>query len=120
MKIKFCIDQAALLRDGIDGPNSMTFEKDPASLDQETRNLLAARIDNRGTLYRLRVADPIRAAKARINGTEVETEMTNEKIVAKRPTFESLMEAVREDEERLKAFPIPLHVLNSIEVPDAR
>lgn len=104
MKLRFEVNQAECMRRGIDCPRSIvTVEVDPEQLSQDDRNLLADRMDGidvcwlerdrrRGescpdgmTIYRARELGKVRPGL----------------IAAGAPTFEALMEAVREDEASL-------------------
>jgi hypothetical protein len=90
MKLRFEVDQAEAFRQGIDVPKSIvTIEVNPAELSQERRNLIADRLNGidvcqvacitEGVLPRDRNGQPLR-------------------IKAKLPTFESLMDAIAEDQ----------------------
>ncbi len=90
MKLRFEVDQAEAFRRGIDVPKSIvTIEVIPADRAQEQRNLIADRLDGIDVCQIAGILDGI--AKDR-NGKPF-------RIVAKLPTFESLMEAIAEDEQ---------------------
>ena len=90
MKLRFEVDQAEAFRRGIDVPKSIvTLEVNPAELPQEQRNLIADRLDG------------IDVCQLGIQILDDVSEHKNRKpcrIIAKLSTFESLMEAIREDQ----------------------
>jgi hypothetical protein len=95
MKLRFEVDQAEAFRRGIDVPKSIvTIEVNPADLSQEQRNLIADRLDGidvcrlAGVLDGLLDGKPLRDRHGKLF-----------RILAKLPTFESLMEAIAEDEQ---------------------
>ena len=95
MKLRFEVDQAEAFRRGIDVPKSIvTIEVNPAELSQEQRNLIADRLDgidvcqHAGLLDGVLDGKPLRDRNGKLF-----------RILAKLPTFESLMEAIAEDEQ---------------------
>jgi hypothetical protein len=106
MKLRFKVDQAECLRAGIDCPKSIvTVEVDPAKLTQEQRNLLADRLagidvcqlwnSDKGTekLFTSITTDEVEAGKF----------AKPVLIVARRPTFDGLMDAVKENQAGVHA-----------------
>lgn len=95
MKLRFKIDQAEAFRRGIDAPRSfVTIEVDPAGLDQETRALIADRMDG----IVVRQLNPDFGA-----GEYLPMIPFGEGavwIVAVGPTFGALMDAIHDDERR--------------------
>ena len=90
MKLRFEVDQAEAFRRGIDAPKSIvTVEVNPSELSQEKRNLIADRLDGIDVCQIALILDG--KAKDR-NGKPF-------RIVAKLPTFESMMDAIAEDEQ---------------------
>jgi hypothetical protein len=99
MKLRFEVDQAEAFRQGIDVPKSIvTIEVNPADLSQKQRDLIADRLDGidvcqlAGVLGGVLDGKPLRDR----NGKPF-------RIMAKLPTFESLMEAIAEDEQDAEA-----------------
>jgi hypothetical protein len=89
MKLRFEVDQAAAFRQGIDVPKSIvTIEVNPAELSQEQRDLIADRLDG---IDVCQLADIL-------GGTAKDPNGKLPRIMAKLPTFESLMEAIDRDE----------------------
>ena len=91
MKLRFDVDQAEALRRGIDCPKSIvTIEVNPAELSQEERNLIADRMDG------------IDVCVLGDSGQQMRS-MSKlgypRRIVAELPTFEALMDAIRENEK---------------------
>ena len=81
MKLRFKINQAEAFRRGIDAPKSTTtVEVDPSTLTPEIRNLIADRLEGINVMRRT----------VTIDGDPL--------IVANEPTFEALIEAIKEDE----------------------
>jgi len=90
MKLRFEVNQAEAFRLGIDVPKSIvTIEVNPAEISQEQRNLIADRLDGIDVCQLAGVLDGISRDK---DGKPF-------RIMAKLPTFESLMEAIAEDEQ---------------------
>jgi len=94
MKLRFEVDQREAFRQGIDVPKSIvTIEVNPAEISQEQRNLIADRLNGIDVCQRAGVLDGILDGKpAR------DRDGKPFRIMAKLPTFESLMEAITEDE----------------------
>lgn len=93
MKLRFEVDQAEAFRQGIDVPKSIvTIEVNPAELSQEQRNLIADRLDGIDVCQLARVLDGV------LDGKPLRDRKLF-RIMAKLPTFESLMEAVTKDEQ---------------------
>lgn len=110
MKLRFEVDQAEAFRQGIDVPKSIvTIEVNPADLSQERRNLIADRLNGIDVcqLAGIEILDKIAGEK---NGKPF-------RIVTKLPTFESLLEAIVEDQARVGVqLPDPLKRLEESEI----
>jgi hypothetical protein len=110
VKLRFEVDQAACLRAGIDCPKSIvTVEVDPAKLTQEERDIIADRLVG------------IDVASLHNSGDGTIKEMSQGKpvrIIAKAPTFQGLLIAIRENAketaERMKR-----HRVVALEVANA-
>jgi hypothetical protein len=90
MKLRFEVDQAGAFRQGVDVPKSIvTIEVNPAELSQKQRDLIADR------LVGIDVCQLALVLEVRRSGDKNAKPF---RIMAKLPTFESLMEAVAEDE----------------------
>jgi hypothetical protein len=91
MKLRFKLDQAEALRQGVDAPTSVvTIEIDPKKLSQEDRNLLADRMDGIDVRQRLWSY----ACK--------ESYVSTDHITANLATFEALMTAVHANEQKVR------------------
>jgi hypothetical protein len=104
MTLRFEVDQAEAFRQGVNVEKSTNhLDVDPSKLSQEERNLIADRLDGidvcelneRGEkqYYQKHVRNPIT--------NWLEEEAMPSRIKAKLPTFEGLMEAIRENEKRV-------------------
>lgn len=103
MKLRFKIDQAEALRQGIDAPTSVvTIEVDPHKLTQEERALLADRMDgiDLRELYRPFHFECLLPPSER--GKVHEPVRSDRHITADRATLAALMVAVRENEEQVR------------------
>ena len=86
MKLRFEVDQAEAFRRGVDCPNSIIIlDVDPATLSQEVRNKIADRLSGIDV-----VATEMCGGKRFKSAKKIKTTL---------PTFESLMEAVDNDEK---------------------
>lgn len=95
MKLRFEVDQAAAFRQGIDVPKSIvTIEVNPAELSQEQRDLIADRLDGIDVRQIVGIRD----------GRDTDPNGKLPRIMAKLPTFESLMEAIEKDEHSAKTL----------------
>ena len=92
MKLRFEVDQRESFRQGIDVPKSIvTIDVNPAELSQVQRNLIADRLSGSGIdVCQLACITDGRLPKDQ-HGNPL-------RIKAKLPTFESLMEAIAEDQ----------------------
>jgi len=108
MVLRYEVDQAEAFRQGVNVPKSTNhLDVDPAKLTQEERNLIADRLegidvcelgeDGEKLFHHQDVRDPIRNMMVE--------KATPARIMAKLPTFESLMEAVRENEKHVRRAP---------------
>lgn len=104
MKLRFKVDQGEALRQGIDAPTSITtIEVNPGDLTQAERNLLADRMDGID-VHALRLTQAIVQSKEGFVSLSRESmqKVKTTPIMAKSPTFESLLEAVKENERMLR------------------
>lgn len=86
MKLRFEVDQAECFRAGIDCPKSIiTIEVDPKAISQEERDLIADRL--------------IGIDVCRLPRTDDDTK---HRVIAKTPTWEGLMDAIRENQKEVK------------------
>ena len=115
MKLRFNINQPEALRRGYDAPTStVTITIDPADLSQEERDLLADRM--RGIdVYELTVDSPPAFSQLRSAGNSSSKHPPTKQrglqpIVTKVPTYDALIEAVRQNEQEVQA---ELHRLNN-------
>lgn len=95
MKLRFEVDQAEAFRQGIDCPKSIvTIDANPADLSPEDRNLIADRLHG------------IEVCQLWNSGEGTSKMMTEAgkpaRIMAKAPSFDSLMDAIRECQERVE------------------
>jgi hypothetical protein len=108
MVLRFEVNQAEAFRQGIDVEKSTNhLNVDPSKLSQEDRNLIADRLegidvcelDEEGQklFHEKPVKNPIT--------NWLEHEQTPARIEAKLPTFEALMEAIRENEKKVTRRP---------------
>jgi len=103
MKLRFKIDQAEALRQGIDAPTSVvTIEVDPQKLTQEERKLLADRMD--GIDLRELCQPPYihSSFTNREEGKVNKVIRDSTHITARKATFKALMDAVRSNEEKVR------------------
>jgi len=90
MKLRFEVDQAEAFRQGIDVPKSIvTIEVNPAELPQGNRNLIADRLNGIDVCQIACITEGVLPRDR--NGQSL-------RIKAQLPTFESLMEAIAEDQ----------------------
>lgn len=95
MKLRFEVDQAECMRQGIDCPKSIvTVEVNPKDLSQDDRNILADRM----------VGIDIMQISASLDGSEWMFKKSGSRIIAKAPTVEALIAAIKDDsQEKAKA-----------------
>lgn len=98
MVLRFEVNQAEAFRQGVDVEKSTNhLDVDPSKLSQEERNLIADRLIGIDVLRLEGNGDAVsRCPMGRIG------DATRERIVAKLPTFEALMEAIRENEKAVR------------------
>jgi hypothetical protein len=101
MQLRFSVNQAEAFRQGIDCPKSIVHvEVDPATLDETTRCLIADRM--RGIdVYQLEYRGGETAIKLDYEPVSLSLSVPV-RIEAKAPTFEAMMEAVKENERKLQ------------------
>src|SRR6266851_3167292 len=94
MKLRFEVDQAEAFRQGIDVPKSIVaVEVAPSELSQEQRNLIADRLHGIDVCPLVGIEDGVMPTDR--HGKPL-------RIIAKLPTFESLMEAIVENQRDLE------------------
>lgn len=108
MKIRFDIDLADCLRRGVDCPKSpTTLEVAPATLPQDVREAIAARLHH-GVVYCLALDSNLRSGPPGPDGERLYVHppfrkvIGNKRLVANGPTLEALIQAVRADDLRLE------------------
>lgn len=83
MKLRFAVNQAECLRNGIDQPNSIhVIDVDPSHLSQKDRN---------------RIADRMKG----IEVMQLHGEQKGQRIEAQAPTLAALLDAIDADEDRV-------------------
>jgi len=108
MKLRFRIDQAEALRQGIDAPTSIvTIEIDPQKLTQEERALLADRMDGIDLRELYRPPYIHSSFKNRQEGKVNKVIRASTHITARMATFEALMAAIRANEEQVRTASQP-------------
>src|SRR4051794_10120672 len=99
MVLRFEVDQAEAFRQGINVPKSTNhLDIDPATLTQDERILIADRLSGIDVM-RLSVTA---FGEARIPTFIDDGDPTHGRIVAKAPTYEALIAAIREDQTFVK------------------
>jgi len=108
MKIRFEVDLAECLRCGVDCTKSpATLEIAPAALPQEVREAIAVRLHN-GVVHCLALDSNIRSGSPGPNGEPLFVHppfrkvIGHRRMIAKGPTLEALIQAVRDDDLRLE------------------
>ena len=105
MKLRFEVDQAECFRNGIDCPKSIvTLDIDPQTLPQKDRNLIADRLSGIDICL-LRIG--VRGAEKILQPPSPEDSQAGKSgrpvhIKAKAPTFEALMDAIRENQREME------------------
>jgi hypothetical protein len=106
MILRFEVDQAAAFRQGIDVPKSTNHvDVDPSKLSQEERNLIADRLDGIDVMAKgvdLEVTPGSSNEDDTVHYHIKGLKRSNNRVVSKLPTFEALMEAIREDEAKAR------------------
>ena len=102
MQLRFSVNQAEAFRQGIDSPKSIVHvEVDPATLDETTRRLIADRMKGID-VYQLEYRGNGETA-IKLDYEPVTLSLSVPvRIEAKAPTFEAMMEAVKENERELQ------------------
>ncbi len=91
MKLRFEVNQAEAFRRGVDCPKSIvTVEVTPSEIPEVDRNLIADRMDG------------IDVRQLTVGVDENTARQTCLRIIAALPTFDCLLEAVREDEQNIQ------------------
>ncbi len=99
MQLRFRVNQAEAFRQGINAPKSIiTVDVEPAKIPLEERNLLADRMDGID-VYRGCIDDEGRVRP--MGGLSFDRK--DYLVEAMLPTYKALIEAVRKDNEKLKA-----------------
>jgi len=97
MVLRFEVNQAEAFRQGVDVPKSTNhIVVDPSTVSQDERNLIADRLEGID-LVRLTVN-----SERKIVHVEY-SDMERCRIVAKLPTYEALIQAIRENQSELDA-----------------
>jgi hypothetical protein len=110
MKLRFEVDQAECFRRGIDCPKSIvTVEVDPKKLSQPERDLVADRLhgidvlqlwnSDKGTEKMFTYDESSQEDRTRMQ--EGKPPVTPVRVIAKEPTFEGLMTAIRENQSEV-------------------
>ena len=106
MILRFEVDQAEAFRHGVDVPKSTNHvDVDPSKLSQEERNLIADRLDGIDVMEKgvdLEVSAGSANEEDTVHYHIRGLKRSNNRVVSKLPTFESLMEAIREDEAKAR------------------
>ncbi len=103
MNIRFRVNQAEAFRRGVDSPSpSSIINVNPSDLSQEVRDLLADRLC--GTDVHRLCVEVLTDTSSGCPPSKYtrKTRKRGGHIVAVSPTFESLMEAVRDDQRKLE------------------
>jgi hypothetical protein len=102
MQLRFSVNQAEAFRQGIDCPKSIVHvEVDPATLDETTRRLIADRMKGID-VYQLEYRGNGETA-IKLDYEPVTLSLSVPvRIEANAPTFEAMMEAVKENERELQ------------------
>jgi hypothetical protein len=119
MQLRFSVNQAEAFRQGIDCPKSIVHvEVDPATLDETTRRLIADRMKGID-VYQLEYRDGGTAIKLDHEPVTLSLSVLV-RIEAKAPTFEAMMEAVKENERELQESKACLVMSNPADKQAAR
>lgn len=87
MKLRFEVDQAHCFRNGIDAPRSVvTVEVDPKELGQDDRNIIADHLEGIDV-------------RSRLLNCATEEGGLRRRVIAKEPTLDSLLKALRDEVE---------------------
>ena len=97
MVLRFEVNQAEAFRHGVNVPKSTNhIDVDPGSLSQEDRDLIANRLDGIDVMRLEVISGQIRQSPRNYIGDN-----THGRIVAKLPTLEALLEAIRQNQTML-------------------
>jgi hypothetical protein len=103
MILRYEVNQAEAFRQGIDVQKSTNhLNVDPAELTQEVRNLIADRLDGIDVCELGEDGQKLSIPNPAANGYNEASDSTPRRIKAKLPTFEALVEAIRENEKLVK------------------
>lgn len=103
MKLRFEVDQAEAFRAGIDCPKSIvTVEVNPAEIPESDRNLIADRLSGIDVCQLWNSDKGTEKQFDTLVTLETGKPATPVRIVAKAPTFEALMDGIRENEQEVK------------------
>jgi hypothetical protein len=101
MQLRFSVNQAEAFRHGVDCPSSIVqVEIDPARLDENSRRLIAERIQGIDVCELERRGDGARGLKLDYEPATLSLSVPV-RIAAKAPTLEALMEAVKANEREV-------------------
>ena len=112
MQLRFSVNQAEAFRQGIDCPKSIVHvQVDPATLDETTRRLIADRMKGID-VYQLEYRGNGETA-IKLDYEPVSLSLSVPvRIEAKAPTFEAMMEAVKDNERELQESKSSLMISN--------
>lgn len=104
MKLRFELDQAEALRRGIETHEaSITIEVDLATLPENERHLLAVRMNDIDVMaMRAEQTFGIDLVTGRLWSYTGKTVVSGTRIKASEPTYEALIQAVRQDEVKVR------------------
>jgi hypothetical protein len=95
MVLRFEVNQAEAFRKGVNVPKSTNhLDVDPAKLSQEERDLIADRLDGID-VCKMEAGGKLVGGNFQPTGA---AQRSNSRVVAKLPTFEALMDAIRENQ----------------------
>ncbi len=118
MKLRFEVDQAESFRQGVDCPKSVVYvDVNPSKLPQEERNLIADRMTGIDVMQMEAMRERVPVDEAQLEAAESDDQKTmimleatkpngkigksHTRIKSKLPTFESLMEAIQENDNEV-------------------
>lgn len=107
MQIRFAVNQAEAFRQGVDCQKSIvTIDVDPSKLGQRERNLIADRLTGIDVRFLYLDTDCQVRKMVKFHATLVGLHLADQdgRLMAKLPTFESLMEAIEANQKELDAL----------------
>ncbi|PYJ86377.1 MAG: hypothetical protein DME22_05480 [Verrucomicrobia bacterium] len=101
MKLRFEVNQAECFRRGIDCPKSIiTIEVEPSKLPKDVRELIADRMMDGIDVCRLRLSEG--GSEPNYIPNPDRGDCAPDRLIAKEPTFDGLLEAIEEDQKRIE------------------